>query len=376
MPKRNDDALDELERNFVIRVIEKFSKQRSDKLENQSKDFARFLGMIKTETIMGEQDRRYVTLTRLVKILAKMPETIREFLPHSTVSALVKMTNFNMTIDIALIEYLVRTVEHSERTYIKLLDFSENSREISCMNLETYIKNEYIPTMVEEVENAEYYAAFAAGIIFFILGARKKELISIQDLLASTLLLCLEDCIQAENGGFPLPAVDIFTVKAFRETICEFRDLDTDRNGVLSPQELLRFRGGLFNEVFIERIFQISQTYENCIDFKGFVDLVCAVDFRHTRASAKYHFEAFDLQDDGLLDGKEIRTMTILQAYVTQTEEPLNFDPDVIDCEMRDLLQLTKPITPSEFADSKIGHLFSGFVSNFRDMQKYEAREQ
>lgn len=59
------------------------------------------------------------------------------------------------------------------------------------------------------IQRADYYAAYAVGIIFFFLEARRKEYVSIQDLLSSTLLLQLEACIHSENNCFPLPSFDL-----------------------------------------------------------------------------------------------------------------------------------------------------------------------
>uniref|UniRef100_A0A8R1HNV5 EF-hand domain-containing protein n=1 Tax=Caenorhabditis japonica TaxID=281687 RepID=A0A8R1HNV5_CAEJA len=374
-PRRHENASD-LEKCFNERVLKIFAENKIDDLTQFRKDIDIFLIALKTEFLWGLNGKtKYVTLTRLFKILKTSPPTIRETFSQNIVFTLVKITNFNLAIDIVLIEALVQTVIHAEDTYIKLVPFCENSREISACGLQDFVTQHYIPQMAEMPERTDYYAAYAVEIIFFLLEARRREVIFVKDLLSSALLLNMEACIKAEKNGLELPENDIFTLSAFRSTLHEFRSLDADRNGVLTEDELLDFRNGGFNGIFIKRVFEISLTYEGaCLDFKGFVDLVCAVRFRHTRASAKYHFEALDLKEDGVLDEDEIRTMaTAVRNY--NPDDP-QFNVDCVTAEMQDMLRAKKTISLSEFLDSKMGPVFTGYVSNFADFIKYERREQ
>ena len=64
--------------------------------------------------------------------------------------------------------------------------------------------------MIEEPERTDYYSAYAVGIIFFLLDARRREYVFIKDLLSSTLLMHLENCIRAENDSLPLPEIDVY----------------------------------------------------------------------------------------------------------------------------------------------------------------------
>ncbi|ULU12012.1 hypothetical protein L5515_001475 [Caenorhabditis briggsae] len=379
--KRNDEAVNEFERSFNCRVLEIFADNRRLNVEELKHDSEEFVKSLKTEFIWGETGKtKYVPITRLLKLLKNSPQSIQDLLPHKTVTTLVKITNFNLAIDITLIEELVKTVIHAEETYVKLLPYAENGTEISSYGLQDFVSAHYVPQMIEEPERADYYSAYAVGIIFFLLDSRRRENVYLKDLLSSTLLMHLELCIHAENNCLETPDIDVFTVAQFRNTLYEFRCLDTDRNGVLSPTEMTFFREGLFNAVFIQRVFEISMVYESgCLDFKAFVDLVAAIRFRHTMASAKYHFEAFDFKGDGILDEDEIRTAACFQAQALPEYAPSddNVNIDIVTGELKDMLRLNKNgVSSKEFVNNRMNSTFTGFLSNYSDFLKYERREQ
>ncbi|CAL2029309.1 unnamed protein product [Caenorhabditis brenneri] len=379
--RRSDESLTDFERAFNVRVMEIFTENRRMNLEDFKVDTANFLKALRVEFIWGESGQTmYLTVTRLMRILKTSPQTIKDLLPHSIISTLVRITNFNMTIDISLIEHLVNSIIHAEDIYIKLLPYAENSTEISSYKLQDFVVAHYVPMMIEEPERTDYYSAYAVGIIFFLLDARRREYVFIKDLLSSTLLMHLENCIRAENDSLPLPEIDVFTVAQFRSTLHEFRYLDTDRNGMLSSAEMTCFRDGYFNAMFLQRVFDISMTYENgFLDFKAFVDLMTAIRFRNTHASAKYHFEALDLKNDGILDEDEIRTMACFQAQVLPEYVPddNNVNIDIVTAELKDMLGLkTSGVDSEEFLANRMNSTFSGFLSNYADYLKYERREQ
>ncbi|EGT45125.1 hypothetical protein CAEBREN_30625 [Caenorhabditis brenneri] len=346
--RRSDESLTDFERAFNVRVMEIFTENRRMNLEDFKVDTANFLKALRVEFIWGESGQTmYLTVTRLMRILKTSPQTIKDLLPHSIISTLVRITNFNMTIDISLIEHLVNSIIHAEDIYIKLLPYAENSTEISSYKLQDFVVAHYVPMMIEEPERTDYYSAYAVGIIFFLLDARRREYVFIKDLLSSTLLMHLENCIRAENDSLPLPEIDVYK----------------------------RF-SGYFNAIFLQRIFDISMTYENgFLDFKAFVDLMTAIRFRNTHASAKYHFEALDLKNDGILDEDEIRTTAqVLPEYVPDDN---NVNIDIVTAELKDMLGLkTSGVDSEEFLANRMNSTFSGFLSNYADYLKYERREQ
>ena len=75
-------------------------------------------------------------------------------------------------------------------------------------------------------------------------------------------------------------------------------DLDTDGNGTLSQEELFQFCGVRESEsvqlsrTVIRRIFEEYISYQPVeLDYKGFVDLVIALDDKRSQVSMAYFLE-------------------------------------------------------------------------------------
>ncbi|CAB3408180.1 unnamed protein product [Caenorhabditis bovis] len=374
---KRSEHMTEFEKNFNERVIGILEETRATNLQEFRKNAQRFIDELRLHSFSDENGYKFITIMKLSHILRKSPPDVVEMLPLSMVMALIKMTAYNGAIDILLIDELVKTYVHCETIYIKLLPYAENNKEISSYELQQFITACYVPLMKNKPENVEYYAAYIVGIIFFIVDSRRKEFALIQDILTSTLLFHLETCIQFDNGVLQIePHINFFSIKCFQSALHEFRSLDVDRNGVLSQSEMLVFRYSFFNQVFIKRVFEISQTYEGgFLDFKGFVDLITAIHFRHTKASAKYHFEAFDLKNDGYLDEEEIRELCLVLHECIPAEEAVP-DADVLTVELMDMIKCKDRISLDEFLASKMRTTFTGFISNYQDWYKYERREQ
>ena len=56
---------------------------------------------------------------------------------------------------------------------------------------------------------------------------------------------------------------------------------------MLSKEELIKFGPGL-TSIFIDRVFEEYQKYENAIDFKQFIDFVLAMENRKEPASIQF----------------------------------------------------------------------------------------
>ena len=50
-----------------------------------------------------------------------------------------------------------------------------------------------------------------------------------------------------------------------------FLNLDDDRNGMLSPLELQKYKNDTFTRFWIDRVFSSTQTYDKEMDFTGYL---------------------------------------------------------------------------------------------------------
>ena len=70
---------------------------------------------------------------------------------------------------------------------------------------------------------------------------------------------------------------------------------------MLSKEELIKFSHGL-TSIFIDRIFEEYQKYENAIDFKQFIDFVLAMENRKHPASIQFIWRAIDVYHKNAVD--------------------------------------------------------------------------
>jgi len=104
-----------------------------------------------------------------------------------------------------------------------------------------------------------------------------------------------------EKGKLEEISNNWFSLNNFWRIYKKYIDLDKDKNGMLSKEELTRFGPGL-TMIFIERIFEEYQKYENAIDFKQFIDFVLAMENRKSPAALQYIWRAIDVYHKNAVD--------------------------------------------------------------------------
>ena len=70
---------------------------------------------------------------------------------------------------------------------------------------------------------------------------------------------------------------------------------------MLSKKELIKYSPGL-TSIFIDRIFEEYQRYDNAIDFKQFIDFVLAMENRKDPASIQYIWRTLDVYHNNKID--------------------------------------------------------------------------
>ena len=92
-----------------------------------------------------------------------------------------------------------------------------------------------------------------------------------------------------------------FSLQNFWNIYRKYVELDKDKNGMLSKEELIKYGPGL-TSIFIDRIFEEYQKYENAIDFKQFIDFVLAMENRKDPASIQFIWRAIDVYHKNAVD--------------------------------------------------------------------------
>jgi serine/threonine-protein phosphatase 2A regulatory subunit B'' len=169
-------------------------------------------------------------------------------------------------------------------------------------DLENYIKKVIInfpfySEINEEIK--EYYLLVAQRKFFFFLDPKRTGKIYINDIVTSNILtefLELERITSKKEMEY-----NWFSLINFFKIYRKYVELDKDKNGMLSKKELIKYSPGL-TSIFIDRIFEEYQRYDNAIDFKQFIDFVLAMENRKDPASIQYIWRALDVYHNNKID--------------------------------------------------------------------------
>ena len=145
-------------------------------------------------------------------------------------------------------------------------------------DLENYIKKvivnfPFYAEISEEIK--EYYILVAQRKFFFFLDPKRIGKIFINDIITSNILPELLDLEKATSKKEM--EYNWFSLYNFSRIYRKYVLLDKDKNGLLSKKELIKYSPGL-TSIFIDRIFEEYQKYDNAIDFKQFIDFVLAME--------------------------------------------------------------------------------------------------
>ena len=169
-------------------------------------------------------------------------------------------------------------------------------------DLENYIKKvivnfPFYSEINEEIK--EYYLLVAQRKFFFFLDPKHTGKIYINDIVTSNILtefLELERITSKKEMEY-----NWFSLINFFKIYRKYVELDKDKNGMLSKKELIKYSPGL-TSIFIDRIFEEYQRYDNAIDFKQFIDFVLAMENRKDPASIQYIWRTLDVYHNNKID--------------------------------------------------------------------------
>ena len=161
--------------------------------------------------------------------------------------------------------------------------------------------SEYFPFYDEiNEEIKEYYLLVAQRKFFFFLDPKRTGKIYINDIVTSNILTEFLEMSESNHSPSEL-ANNWFSLQNFWNIYRKYVELDKDKNGMLSKEELIKYGPGL-TPIFIDRIFEEYQKYENAIDFKQFIDFVLAMENRKDPASIQFIWRAIDVYHKNAVD--------------------------------------------------------------------------
>lgn len=227
------------------------------------------------------------------------------FLPYFSATTFLKFDRDRYgRIDIlAFFHYLVKKTTALENKILLSYHDVYNLGFLTDKDLENYIKEEFkhFHFYNETPEDLrEYYLLVAQRKFFFFLDPKRTGKILIKDIVSSQILTefleMKEKSVQTDKDQS-----NWFSNNNFFKIYRKYIDLDKDKNGMLSKEELIRFSPGL-TMIFIDRVFEEYQKYENAIDFKQFIDFCLAMEYKRSVPAIQFFWRAIDVNHNNKID--------------------------------------------------------------------------
>ncbi|XP_013783319.1 serine/threonine-protein phosphatase 2A regulatory subunit B'' subunit gamma-like [Limulus polyphemus] len=275
--------------------------------------------------------------------------------------------------------YVMRKVWlHQTRIGLSLYDVAGQGYLREC-DLENYIV-ELIPTLPQldglEKSFHSFYVCTAVRKFFFFLDPLRTGKVKIQDILAYSFL---DDLLELRDEDLPKDIQDSnwFSAPSALRVYGQYLNLDKDRNGMLSKEELARYGTGTLTDVFVERVFQEYLTYDGEMDYKTYLDFVLALENRKEPQSLRYFFRILDVQSKGYLNIFSLNFFfrAIQEQMRVHGQEPVSFE-DVKD-EIFDMVKPEDPlkITLQNLIDCGQGDTVVSILIDLNGFWTYENRE-
>lgn len=287
---------------------------------------------------------------------------------------------------LAFFHYVVRKTNIDENKVALSLSDIYCEGFLTDKDLETYIKEEIkqfyfydSPEFTDEIR--DFYLLVAQRKFFFFLDPKRTGKINIKDIVTSNILSEFNEMKEAPNPSDPNGnASNWFSISNFWRIYKKYIDLDRNKNGMLSKDELIRFGPGL-TMIFIDRVFEEYQRYENSIDFKQFIDFVLALENRKAPASIMYIWRTLDVYHKNAVD-----TFVINMFYRQVVKKIMNrgkgeYKIDDIKDEIWDMIKPKNPnyitlqdVLASSYSDTVLSLLIDAKAFYLHDQKEMQVR--
>uniref|UniRef100_A0A915KQ75 Serine/threonine-protein phosphatase 2A regulatory subunit B'' subunit gamma n=1 Tax=Romanomermis culicivorax TaxID=13658 RepID=A0A915KQ75_ROMCU len=303
----------------------------------------------------------------------------REFFTASTFAKFQQRDSYGRISITLFFNYIMRkTWLRQSRIGLSLYDLTGQGF-LTESDLELYI-TELFPSLphLQKLEKSlhSFYVCTAVRRFMFFLDPKRLGKVKIIDILASGFL---DDLLELSFLGQKADKLEQnwFSVANTLRVYGQYVNLDTDRNGMLSKNELKQYGSRTLTDVFIDRVFQECLTYEGEMDYKAFLDFVLAMENKNDPSSLQYFLRILDVRQLGYLDAFAINYFfrSIRKALEEQDQPPVSFE-DIKD----EIFDMVKPenqlrITLKDLTKSQQGGTIVGILIDINGFWTYENRE-
>lgn len=149
-----------------------------------------------------------------------------------------------------------------------------------------------------EAEFLQFYVHTASRKLMIYLDPRKSGNIKIVELLQSEVFeefLALRNELHEHSPNW-------FTPQIAKTIYSRYVEMDVDGDGMLSKSELMKYSGAVLPRSTVDRIFQECMTFSGLVDYKGYLDLVLALENPIHITSRRFFWKLLDIHKSGRLD--------------------------------------------------------------------------
>eukprot|EP00667_Euglena_gracilis_P022333 EG_transcript_24784 len=121
-----------------------------------------------------------------------------------------------------------------------------------------------------------FYVCGAVRKFFFFLDPQRRGRIPIDAVMQSS---ALAELMELQNASEEEECTgNWFAATSAAKVYTHYTQLDTDRNGMLSMEEMYGYNDGSFTRLFMQRVFEVSQTYAGEMDYKKYIEFVLTME--------------------------------------------------------------------------------------------------
>jgi len=202
-----------------------------------------------------------------------------------------------------------------------------------------------IPTLPALAKLPEHFYPFyvcgAGRKFFFFLDPQHRGRIPIDAVMQSSVL---SELLELQNASEEEEcATNWFSATAAAKVYTHYVRLDADRNGMLSAAELAGYNDGALTALFVQRVFETSQTYNGEMDYKKYIEFVLAMENPASKPSFDFFWKILDINGDGLL------TPFVVKLFYREVQAKLQengFDPIKTEDVVMEVFDMVNPDTP------------------------------
>lgn len=148
---------------------------------------------------------------------------------------------------------------------------------------------------------SDFYIQICIKKLTFFLDPNRRLKIPIRVLATSHIFTELQDMHDEKLTDQHLRG-NWFSVFSAHRIYTQYLVLGGHRTGMLTRDDLLKYRNASFTPLFIQRVFETTQTYNGEMDFMGYIEFVLSMENPTLPASIKYCFRAFDVNGEGWIN--------------------------------------------------------------------------